>query len=159
MSLLLDRYGELLTERQRDLMHRYYEEDLSLGEVAGQVGVSRQAVFDAVKHGEASLEKYESALGLVEGGGIDPKTASRAARRLRRLAEDLDSTKAAPAHESLAREIEAIAEELDSAGESPALAAEGTAQTKAARSTSPLKTKPSPPARPILLRGDAPEFD
>lgn len=159
MSLLLDRYGELLTDRQRDLMHRYYEEDLSLGEVAGQVGVSRQAVFDAVKHGEASLEKYESALGLVEGGGIDPKTAGRAARRLRQLAEGLDSTKAAPAPESLAREIEAVAEDLESAGESRPLPVRRLAQTKTSRSASPAKTKPSPPARPVLLRGDAPEFD
>jgi predicted DNA-binding protein YlxM (UPF0122 family) len=69
MSLLLDTYGELLTDKQRNFMRRYYEEDQSFGEIAREFKVSRQAIFDSVKHGENSLEDYERVLGRVRGGG------------------------------------------------------------------------------------------
>jgi len=65
---LLDTYGSLLTERQRTLLGRYYENDLSFGEVAAEVGVSRQAVFSTVRQGERSLERFETHLALVAGG-------------------------------------------------------------------------------------------
>ena len=65
LSLLLDAYGELLTDKQRDWLRLYYEQDLSFAEIAENHGVSRQAAFDAVKHGEASLERYERALGVA----------------------------------------------------------------------------------------------
>lgn len=68
MSLLLDAYGELLTDKQRQFMHLYYEEDLSFGEIAAEFDVSRQAIYDSVKHGEDALEGFERALRLVEGG-------------------------------------------------------------------------------------------
>ncbi|MCE5231556.1 YlxM family DNA-binding protein [bacterium] len=71
MSLLLDIYGELLTEKQRSFMQRYFEQDMSFGEIAREQGVSRQAIFDAVKHGEESLEKFERVLKLVETGWAD----------------------------------------------------------------------------------------
>ena len=61
-ALLLDCYGSLLTERQAAYMELYYCEDLSLGEDAG---VSRQAVRDAVKRGEALLTEYEAKLGFA----------------------------------------------------------------------------------------------
>lgn len=71
MSLLLDIYGELLTEKQRSFMQRYFEQDMSFGEIAREQGVSRQAIFDAVKHGEESLERFERVLKLVETGWAD----------------------------------------------------------------------------------------
>lgn len=65
---LMDLYGGLLTERQRLFVQLHYEEDMSFGEVARQHNVSRQAVHDAVKHAEQSLEDYEAKLCLLQGG-------------------------------------------------------------------------------------------
>jgi DNA-binding CsgD family transcriptional regulator len=71
---LLDLYGPLLTERQRHFLRLHYEGDLSFGEIASEEGISRQAVHDAVKNGEASLEDYEAK--LQPGGRRLPKRAS-----------------------------------------------------------------------------------
>lgn len=60
---LLDLYGSLLTERQRQFVKLHYEEDLSFGEIAKEFGISRQAVHDAVKHAETSLDEYDAKLG------------------------------------------------------------------------------------------------
>ena len=68
ISLLLDAYGNLLTKKQNTFLHHYYEEDLSFGEIAREYGVSRQAIFDSVKHGEEALERFEGALHLVQNG-------------------------------------------------------------------------------------------
>lgn len=66
MNLLYDFYGQLLTDRQRRFVELYYAHDLSLGEIAGQFGVSRQAVYDTLKRSEQSLVDYEQKLRLVE---------------------------------------------------------------------------------------------
>lgn len=66
MNLLFDMYGGLLTERQRQLFSLYYEEDLSLGEIAEQFRVSRQAVYDILKRSIKALEGFEERLGLVD---------------------------------------------------------------------------------------------
>lgn len=62
---MIDAYGSLLTDRQQRLLRRYYQDDLSLGEIATQMRVSRQAVHDGLQRGLGSLERYEAALGLV----------------------------------------------------------------------------------------------
>ena len=56
----------MLTERQRALLHLYYVEDLSLGEIAAQAGVSRQAVHDLLRRALIALRQYEVRLGLAE---------------------------------------------------------------------------------------------
>lgn len=65
MSLLFDFYGPLLTERQQDVFQMYFHEDLSLGEIAEQLEISRQAVYDLLKRASTILEDFESKLGLV----------------------------------------------------------------------------------------------
>lgn len=65
MSLLFDTYGDLLTERQRSIFTLYYEDDLSLGEIAAQHGISRQAVYDMLKRSVHALAELEEKLGLV----------------------------------------------------------------------------------------------
>lgn len=62
---LYDFYGQLLTEKQRHFFELYYEQDLSLGEIAGEYGISRQAVYDILRRTENILEKYEARLGLL----------------------------------------------------------------------------------------------
>lgn len=65
MSLLYDFYGELLTDRQKNVMQYYYGDDLSLAEIAAEAGTSRQAVYDTVRKAERSLREHEEKLGLV----------------------------------------------------------------------------------------------
>ena len=64
-SLLLDYYGSFLTERQAELMRMSADEDMSLSEIAEQVGVSRQAVRDHLSKAAKELELLEERLGLV----------------------------------------------------------------------------------------------
>lgn len=64
ISILLDFYGEMLTEKQRDFLDLYYNEDLSLSEIAQNEGITRQGVRDAIKRAEAQMFDMESKLGL-----------------------------------------------------------------------------------------------
>jgi uncharacterized protein len=82
MSLLLDVYGALLTDKQREFMRLHYEQDQSFGEIAGQFTVSRQAVHDSVKHAEQTLEELEDKLRLVEQAGRGGQRRDVAARLL-----------------------------------------------------------------------------
>lgn len=66
MNYLYDFYQELLTGKQRDYMSLYYLDDFSLGEIAEQFSVSRQAVYDNIKRTETILEQYEEKLHLYE---------------------------------------------------------------------------------------------
>ena len=64
-TMLFDFYGELLTEHQRSIYEDALYNDLSLGEIAGERGISRQGVHDLVKRCQKALEGYESRLHLV----------------------------------------------------------------------------------------------
>lgn len=59
-------YGELLTEKQNDVLSLYCLDDLSLGEIAEDLDISRQGVHDKVKRATKILEGYEEKLGLME---------------------------------------------------------------------------------------------
>lgn len=65
VAYLLDFYGELLTDKQRDSIDQYYNDDLSLGEIAADLGITRQGVRDNIKRGEAILFEMEEKLGLA----------------------------------------------------------------------------------------------
>lgn len=64
INFLFDFYQSLLTDKQRTYMKLYYLEDLSLGEIADEFGISRQAVYDNVRRTETMLEDYEVKLDL-----------------------------------------------------------------------------------------------
>lgn len=66
ISLLLDFYGEMLTEKQREVVEYYYNEDLSLAEIAQHSGITRQGVRDSIKRAECQLTECEEKLGLME---------------------------------------------------------------------------------------------
>ena len=66
ITLLLDFYGDLLTEKQREALELYYNDDLSLGEIGADFGISRQGVRDNIKRAEAILFEMEEKLGLAE---------------------------------------------------------------------------------------------
>lgn len=66
ITFLLDFYGDMLTPKQRDVVDCYYNEDLSLAEIAEEKGITRQGVRDAVKRAEQQLLEMEERLGLAE---------------------------------------------------------------------------------------------
>ena len=64
-SILLDYYGMVLTEKQRNILTEYYNDDLSLAEIAENYGITRQGVRDAIKHGENALKELEEKVGFA----------------------------------------------------------------------------------------------
>ena len=66
IPFLLDFYGEMLTDTQLNCLAYYYEEDLSLSEIAENEGISRQGVRDSIKRAEAQLFDMEKRLGLAK---------------------------------------------------------------------------------------------
>lgn len=92
-------YGALLTQRQNDMLVMHYDEDLSFGEIANIVGISRQAVLDGINKGERHLCEYEERLRLVEKDrkihavideldALEDDTVKRCAEQLRQLLEE-----------------------------------------------------------------------
>ena len=65
MTMLFDFYGELLTERQKEFFDLYYNEDLSLAEIAENSGISRQGVRDVIVRAEAAMQEVEDKTGLI----------------------------------------------------------------------------------------------
>ena len=66
ISFLLDFYGDMLTQKQREVIEYYYNDDLSLSEIADNEGITRQGVRDSIKRGEAVLLEMEERLGLAK---------------------------------------------------------------------------------------------
>ena len=106
-SMLLDFYGELLTDKQRECYDLHVNEDLSLSEIAEQSGISRQGVWDNIRRAEASLREMEEKTGLI--------------RRFRQLRQGLESLRAPLAEleklsegraEALAREMRDTVDKL-----------------------------------------------
>lgn len=169
MSLLLDTYGELLTDKQRTFLHRYYEEDFSFGEIAREFDVSRQAIFDSVKHGEASLENYERVLGLVKTAGkketpgtqsaaLDSiqNSASECAARLKTLAEAISLSSIDSDVTWITREMESIWKAMEAIGAPVETESSRESETEIEEETpTPRKSK----STPSLLRRGGPEVD
>lgn len=86
IGYLLDFYGELLAERRRGALDMYYNEDLSLSEIAEVIGISRQGVRDMIKKAEAELLFYEEKLGLARRFG----EVREAVDRISTLASELE---------------------------------------------------------------------
>ena len=66
ISMLLEIYGKLLTDKQYTLLDDYYNKDFSLTEIAENEGITRQAVKDFLKKGEKKLFEYEEKLGVMK---------------------------------------------------------------------------------------------
>ena len=66
IGFLMDFYGDVLSERKRMVLDYYYNDDLSLAEIAEEIGISRQGVRDLIKKAEEELRFYEEKLGLAE---------------------------------------------------------------------------------------------
>ena len=66
MTMLYDFYGELLTERQQEFFDLYYNEDLSLAEIAENYGISRQGVRDVIVRAEGIMTEMEDKTGIIK---------------------------------------------------------------------------------------------
>ena len=66
MTMLYDFYGELLTDRQKEFFDLYYNEDLSLAEIAENAGISRQGVRDVIVRADAIMTELEDKTGLLK---------------------------------------------------------------------------------------------
>lgn len=78
IGYLLDFYGDVLTERKKDALDLYYNNDMSLSEIADEMGISRQGVRDIIKKAEEELTFYEARLGLAKKFDEAQKHAKRA---------------------------------------------------------------------------------
>ena len=86
LSYLLDFYGDVLTEKQRDVMEQYYNDDLSLAEIAENFGITRQGVRDSIKRGESILLDLENKVGFA----AHHKDLQKKMAGLSQLVQDID---------------------------------------------------------------------
>lgn len=110
IGILLDFYRELLSSAQSEALHQYYNEDLSAAEIAENLGITRQGVYENLKRGEELLLGFEEALGL--SGKFSRISASLAkieneAEALRTASSDIDTHR-----EKITALVKKIAEEL-----------------------------------------------
>lgn len=110
VSLLYDFYGQLLTEKKRQVIELYHEEDMSLSEIASELGITRAAVHDSLKSAERALEKYEEKLSLVERFLKTEEAFGEITQKLdglkKRYAGDGELAEAIEEIETIARRIE-----------------------------------------------------
>lgn len=110
MCDLLDLYGVMLTEKQFDVMDMYYNDDLSLGEIAAQLGISRQGVHDTIKRGDETINDYEEKLGLYSS----QRAYVNELREIKALAMDIfEECKAKNYAKTIAQKTIVLLENLD----------------------------------------------
>ena len=100
-SMLLDFYGELLTEKQRECYDLHYNDDLSLSEIAEQSGISRQGVWDNIRRAEASLRQIEEKTGLIRRFSQNQQALERLREKLALLSERCEGESKQLAEEAL----------------------------------------------------------
>lgn len=97
-NLLLDFYGKLLTDKQREMYTLKYEDDLSITEIAEEFGISKQGVSDSINKTEKALNDYEEKLHLVERyealneviDELDTKLSDKEAKELKQVRSKLE---------------------------------------------------------------------
>ncbi|MDI3536168.1 MAG: uncharacterized protein PWP16_1346 [Eubacteriaceae bacterium] len=84
---LFDFYGELLTDKQKQILEYYYYEDYSLAEIAEVMSVTRQGIFDVIKRTKSMMETYEEKLGLVRRFLYSQKLIQKVQAEIRELTD------------------------------------------------------------------------
>jgi hypothetical protein len=111
ISFLLDFYGGMLTKKQREVIELYYNDDLSLSEIAENVGITRQGVRDAIKRAEAQLTELEDRVGFA-------KRSVQLGNALKEICREAYNIKECNSHCSSVDEIEQSADRIISMAES-----------------------------------------
>ena len=107
ISILLDIYGNLLTDKQYKLLDDYYNNDLSLSEIAENEGITRQAVRDNLKKGENNLFEYEDKLGIMKKTVIQEKKIAEILSEITKIEKDMED-------EEVAKILKKVANQLNS---------------------------------------------
>ena len=105
ISVLMDFYGELLTPKQLEALDSYYNQDLSLAEIASEMEVSRQGVRNFIKTGELHLSEFEDKLNLAEKFTTINKIVDK-------MAEDIKNLPDGDTKNSLLSDIDRIKSQL-----------------------------------------------
>ncbi len=106
-SMLLDFYGELLTDKQRTCFDLHYNEDLSLSEIAEMLGISRQGAWDNIRRAEMAMEDVEKKTGLIGRFEENRSSLEKLRETLEKLCSVTDGEAAALA-EQAARQVESL---------------------------------------------------
>lgn len=93
LNVLSDFYAPLLTEHRREVLRLYCEEDLSLGEIADQMGITRQGASDALTKARRQMQDYEDKLGLIARYQAMGEAAAECRNALERVRADEGSQK------------------------------------------------------------------
>ena len=111
VSMLLDFYGQLLTARQYEILDLYYNDDYSLGEIAEELGISRQGVHDSIRKGRTALETYEARLGLATRFREQEEIMKKALSCLNRVEREVTQ---AAGNKSFQEAVKALGKVMDS---------------------------------------------
>ena len=106
--LLYDYYGDLLTDRQKECFELRYYQDLSLGEIAAELGISRQGVHENLSRAEALLRNMEAKTGCVKRDQACRKATDAILEKANQLVQHFD-----PAVSALAGQIIAAAQGIE----------------------------------------------
>jgi uncharacterized protein len=106
ISMLCQIYGKLLTEKQFNYINDYYNNDLSLSEIAENYNITRQAARDNIKKGENKLFEYEEKLGFM-------KTTIKTEQKIAKILSQITTIKTQYSDEKIAKILENIRKELD----------------------------------------------
>ena len=113
MSYLLDFYGEAISDKHREIMSQYYEEDLSLSEIAEIFGISRQGARHLIKKGEEQLLFLEQKLGLAKRHRDNARLYSAFQAKITELGEALEQNTDNARSLDIYRELSAISQQLN----------------------------------------------
>lgn len=108
ISMLCDLYGKLLTEKQLELLTDYYNNDLSLSEIAENNGITRQAVRDIIKKGEKKLFEYEEKLLFMKRTLNQEKKIERVLSELNKIQKESSDKKVANILEMIKKELNCL---------------------------------------------------
>ena len=110
ISLLLDFYGDILSERQKDMLDFYYNDDLSLAEIADNYEISRQGVRSVLKKGENILINMEEKLHLAERFSSMQEKSSKIASELEDLTHNIENKEISDKISALISKIKELAD-------------------------------------------------
>lgn len=108
LSILCDLYGKLLTEKQFEFLNDYYNNDLSLSEIAENNNITRQAVRDIIKKGEKKLFEYEEKLFFMKRMLNQEKTIQHILSELAKIEKDSSDKKVANILETIKKELSCL---------------------------------------------------
>ena len=108
MSMLIQTYGKLLTEKQYQILNDYYNNDLSLSEIAQNHDITRQAVRDIIKKGEKKLFEYEEKLLFMKRTLETEKRIEKALKELTKIQKDYSDKEIANVLEHIKKELNCL---------------------------------------------------